>query len=184
MSRLICLLGLHGSGKTSAGRFLQNNHHVSHHISIGDLARLARSGSSPSDVPVRLIVALAKHKAGNVFDCKTAELLAEFLSKLVKLNGCISVDGFPSSAEHIPLLCQGAEIWKFEVDEKERFDRLLKRSELTKRKWVAGVPSERDKQIDITLEKCRDADLTVKVIENNEDLAALHLSCLKALYGV
>lgn len=184
MARLICLLGLHGSGKTSAGRYIKAQGFVNQHISIGDLARLARSGMTPSDVSTRLMLALSKHKAGTVFGSDTAQLLATFLTGTVKQQSCISVDGFPSSPGHLHMLPNHSEIWLFEMDEAIRFARLTARSETTKRKWTHGAPSERDAQLATTLQQAKDNGMLVKTINNDGELEALHEKCLRAVYDI
>lgn len=69
----ICLLGRHGSGKTTIGGALVQMGFT--HTSVGLLRRLAQHGHFPSDVPASLMLAMRRERAGALLSPRTASLI-------------------------------------------------------------------------------------------------------------
>jgi cytidylate kinase len=136
---LICLLGRHGSGKSSIGSILHSQYGY-HHLSIGLLRRLASNGQFPSDVPASLIIALKKTKAGHPLPTDVAVKLIAYANTFAN---CV-IDGFPVVNEHLLLLPPHTEFCYIWVPEAIRSNRLITRSESSKRKWTPGGHSERE----------------------------------------
>lgn len=181
MSALICLLGMHGSGKTAVGRSLRRENISASHISCGDLVRFAKRSFYPDDVPYKLMSLLAKHQQGTCFLPQTAELLASYLIELSKKK-IISVDGFPSDPSHIKYLQTAAtdlHICHVFVDQTTRQNRLITRGEQTKRKWNPNSQSERDLKLNATLQACRDAGFKVSQFDNTAPLDSV-----KSRFGI
>jgi adenylate kinase family enzyme len=177
---IVYLVGLHGSGKTTAGQKLTQaiDGHV--HISVGDLARFGRRGTLPAEVPTRLMACLARHQPGTVFSFQTATLLSDYLKTLATIKKSVSVDGFPSSPEHIQLLPNNAVILHLSTSEQTRHSRLENRSLTTGRKWVNGGASERDTELKNVLVAASIARVKVIDIDNSEGADELRQRCLKA----
>ncbi len=136
----VLLLGPHGSGKSSLGRYLAQQGYE--HLSVGTLARIARRGTIPSNVPLRLIMLLARHSPGQPLEAMAAKMLVEYANTRSK----VVIDGFPGTAEHVQLLPDLAS-WDFVyvwTPRQLRHERLVIRSELTARKWNPGGRSARD----------------------------------------
>lgn len=151
------------------------------HISVGDIARLGRQGRMPVDMPTRLMACLARHKRGTVFSDMTANLLAAFLKEQLLERKSVSVDGFPSSPDHLKLLPQNSRIIHITSGEQTRESRLEERGNTSVRKWVKGGLSERDMLLIATLDQAKNLGFSVEVIENNGDLNALRMACEKLL---
>lgn len=136
----ICLLGPHGSGKSSVGRALIA--HGYEHISIGAVARLARRNLNPSNIPGRLRIVLARHRPGSPLDpLAVSELLDHIRSR-----PRIVVDGFPASVEHLAAIGALDELIFVYVytPRPAREARLIVRAQTTPRGWQPGGRSERD----------------------------------------
>ena len=176
---IVYIVGLHGSGKTTAGKHLSQAIDGHIHISVGDLARFGRKGSLPAEVPTRLMACLARHKPGTVFSFQTATLLSEYLISLTNCKKSVSVDGFPSSPEHVQLLPNNAVILHLFTSEQTRHSRLENRSLTTGRKWVNGGASERDTELKNVLDAASTAGVKVIDIDNSESADKLLQSCLK-----
>lgn len=176
---IVGLIGLHGSGKTTLGRMLAIFEHGRRHLSVGDLARLARNGRVPNDVPVKLILELSKHQPG----CPLPDVAANHLVNYLKSSSGISVDGFPSCARHVRLIPKDAVIVVLRTTPQTAKTRLEIRAEKTNRKWVDGGVSERDKQLDETVCALKFAGINVIEIENNGSLIDLEAQA-RLLLGV
>ena len=177
---IIYIVGLHGSGKTTAGQHLTRvlDNHI--HISVGDLARFGRRGTLPAEVPTRLMACLARHKPGTVFSFQTATLLSEYLKSLAIAKKSVSVDGFPSSPEHIQLLQPNAVILHLFTSEQTRHSRLDNRSLTTGRKWVNGGASERDNELECVIKTASTERIKVINIDNSDGVDDLLSNCLSA----
>lgn len=180
VSDLICLVGLHGSGKTTIGRALALlTNHV--HVSVGDLGRIARRGLAPSDVPTRLLSCFSRHKPGTALSEQSSVLLVDYLRKL-SATSTVSVDGFPSHPSHISLLPSNAQVWHVEVsDNLARESRLAKRGELTKRQWVDGLKSERDILLGDTLTEAGKCNVKIVNILNDGEASDVVDRCRSLL---
>jgi dephospho-CoA kinase len=148
--RLLCFVGLHGVGKSTIAKAAARTA-CGIHISVGDLCRAARRGKVPEGWPVRLIAAFARHAPGSVLADETAELLLEFVSRIVRKDYMVFIDGFPSSVGHIDVLESNDTLrGKFrivmvECDDELRKARLLRRASETGRKWRQDMDAtERD----------------------------------------
>ncbi|PNE59643.1 hypothetical protein A8H39_00395 [Paraburkholderia fungorum] len=136
----VFLLGPHGCGKSTIGRNLAAQGYV--HLSIGLIGRLARRGSRPADIPVRLLQVMARHVPGEALDARAASVILDYARSLEK----VVIDGFPAHVEHLALL-NDIERWRFVyvlTPRQIREERLIKRAEDTKRGWTPGLKSARD----------------------------------------
>lgn len=138
---LLCLLGRHGSGKSTLGGALVRHGYT--HISVGMLRRLAMSYQFPSDVPPSLMVAMRRARGGE-------PLAVDIASKLIKhassFPRCV-IDGFPASVEHLDLLPRSATLALVWTPKRERERRLFERAEQTQRQWVPGRGSAREESL-------------------------------------
>ena len=98
-----------------------------------------------------MIAAFARHAPGSVLADETAELLLEFVSRIVRKDYMVFIDGFPSSVGHIDVLESNDTLrGKFrivmvECDDELRKARLLRRASETGRKWRQDMDAtERD----------------------------------------
>jgi dephospho-CoA kinase len=135
---LVCLLGRHGSGKSTIGTDMIA--HGFQHASVGMLRRLAQAGQFPSDVPAALMMAMRRERAGTALSTSTARKLVEYATRSPKAI----LDGFPSCVEHIDLLPAGTIFCVVWTPAQLRQQRLERRSETTKRVWTPGLHSERE----------------------------------------
>jgi adenylate kinase family enzyme len=142
MHPLVFLVGLHGSGKSTAGRQLAQ-YHGWHHISLGDLGRLARKGRRPNDVSLRLMVCMATFRPGTPLPEVTIQAIVSEVTKNAHVRPVVC-DGFPASAEHIRRLPAGSIVIELTCDPHVREHRLVARESQTLRKWTPGLPSLRD----------------------------------------
>lgn len=143
--KIIFLIGLHGVGKTSIAKIMENKFGCSH-ISIGDIGRSIRKRKIPSGLPGRLVRLMAAHEPGKIIDDDLAESIIHFIFEKSK-NSTIVIDGFPSEKNHIDLIESGSYVIKITCKEEERFKRLKIRSENTERKWSNGIESARDQNV-------------------------------------
>lgn len=155
---LVCLVGFHGTGKTSIARHLVKDAGFQH-LSVGDLGRLARRGRVPSNVPSTLMVLLARTTPGSILDDLTAEHLVAHLFTL-RATGPVVVDGFPACPGHVKFLDDRCFVAHITLSEQERNDRLLERGKQTVRQWTPGGSSARDQALEATLQAIKHA-LTV-----------------------
>lgn len=135
---LVCLLGRHGSGKSTIGADMIA--HGFQHASVGMLRRLAQAGQFPSDVPAALMMAMRRERAGTALSTPTARKLVEYAIRAPRAV----LDGFPSCVEHIDLLPAETIFCVIWTPAQLRLQRLERRSETTKRVWTPGLHSERE----------------------------------------
>ena len=135
-----CLLGPHGSGKSSLGRALIA--HGYEHIDVGAVSRLARRNLIPSNIPGRLRILLTRHVPGTPLDPLTVKELLEHIRSRPR----IVVNGFPASVEHLDAIGALDELSFVYVHtpRPEREARLILRAQTTPRGWQPGGRSERD----------------------------------------
>jgi hypothetical protein len=137
MTRL-CLIGRHGSGKSTIGSGLAC--HGYRHTSVGLLRRLAQSRQYPSDVPAGLISAMGRERAGALLTLPTAQrLVAHAFSRPLAV-----LDGFPASPSQIELLPPETIFCVVWTPPGLRGSRLESRAATTKRQWTPGRASERE----------------------------------------
>jgi len=146
---LVCLLGRHGSGKSTIGGDLIA--HGYQHTSVGTLRRLAQAAQFPSDVPAALMMAMRRERAGSPMSASTARKLVDYASKAHKAV----LDGFPSCVEHIALLPADTLFCVVWTPAQLRLQRLEHRSEITKRVWTPGLHSEREATLPVLLSTLR-----------------------------
>lgn len=142
---MICLLGRHGSGKSTIGADLVA--HGFQHTSVGMLRRLAQASQFPSDVPAALMMAMRRERAGSAMSAPTARKLVDYVTK--SPNGVL--DGFPSRVEHIALLPADTVFCVVWTPAHLRLERLAHRSDTTKRLWTPGLHSEREATLPVLL---------------------------------
>lgn len=138
---LLCLLGRHGSGKSTLGSALTAHGFV--HLSVGMLRRLASAKQFPSDVPPSLMIAMGRAKPGAPLQHDIAERL---IKHAAALPNCV-IDGFPASVEHLDLLppeTRFALVWTPKL---ERERRLIARAQQTQRQWTPGRGSAREESL-------------------------------------
>lgn len=135
---LVCLIGRHGSGKSTIGSRLAA--HGYRHISVGLLRRLAQSRQYPSDVPAGLIAAMGRERPGTLLSLPTAKRLV--------VHACSTalavLDGFPASPAQIELLPPDTIFCVVWTPHAMRTERLESRAATTKRQWTPGRASERE----------------------------------------
>lgn len=135
---LLCLIGRHGSGKSTIGARLAAQGY--RHISVGLLRRLAQSKQYPSDVPVVLISAMRRERPGALLSLPTAQRLVEYAC----LTSLTVLDGFPAGPEQVELLPADTIFCVVWAPHLLRAERLEERAATTKRQWIPGRPSERE----------------------------------------
>lgn len=138
---LVCLIGRHGSGKSTIGAALAP--HGFKHISVGALRRLAINGAIPVDVPYSLLSALKRTRPGQPLQLPVAHRLLDFA---LGFSDCV-IDGFPSISDHLALLPEHARIAYIWAPRLAREERLVARAAATSRLWVPGRPSERESNL-------------------------------------
>lgn len=146
---LVCLLGRHGSGKSTIGADLIA--HGYQHTSVGMLRRLAQASQFPSDVPAALMMAMRRERAGSAMSIPTAKKLVDYACKAPKAV----LDGFPSCVEHIALLPSDTVFCVVWTPALLRLQRLEHRSDTTKRLWTPGLHSEREASLPLLLSTLR-----------------------------
>ena len=161
---LLCLVGLHGTGKTTLARDLAR-HHGFAHLSLGDLGRLSRKGRLPSDIPPQLMVSVARSKPGGILDAGTAKLLFQHIDGLRKSTAVV-VDGFPACPDHLAWLDDRSLIGRLHLTDSLRELRLTRRSELGPRKWTPGGHSARDASLAETVHAARTMGLHLETFNN------------------
>jgi len=135
---LVCLIGRHGSGKSTIGARLATLGY--RHISVGLLRRLAQSKQYPSDVPAGLISAMGRERPGALLSLPTAlRLVAHACAATPTV-----LDGFPASPAQIELLPLDTIFCVVWTPPALRGTRLESRAATTKRQWTPGRASERE----------------------------------------
>lgn len=146
---LVCLLGRHGSGKSTLGADLIQ--HGFRHTSVGILRRLAQSSQFPGDVPAALMMAMRRERAGSAMSTPTARKLVDYATNVSKAV----LDGFPSCVEHLALLPADTVFCVVWTPAQLRLQRLEHRSDTTKRVWTPGLHSEREATLPVLLSTLR-----------------------------
>lgn len=146
---LVCLIGRHGSGKSTLGQALAGEGYK--HISVGLLRRLASSNEFPSDVPAVLMLALRRATAGAALSSDVARKLVRHASQFEN----VVLDGFPASLEHLALLPADSVFVVVWSPRAVRAERLLVRSESSKRLWTPGRNSERETILPLLIRQLR-----------------------------
>lgn len=146
---LICLIGRHGSGKSAIGAELAKLGYF--HISVGLLRRLSSANQFPSDFPVPLMLAMRRARPGVSLPADIGEKIVKFALSHTK---CV-IDGFPASLENLDQLPAQTHFGFVWVPRTTREDRLMLRSETSKRLWTPGRQTEREQVM---------AALTVKAL--------------------
>lgn len=149
MHPCIFLIGLHGSGKTTLGRLLQKEHGF-HHLSLGDIGRLARSMKIPREYSLRFVTAMARQEPATPLSPKVVSLLLAEIEHLRQFSP-VSIDGFPAEPSHVHQLPTRSLLVHVVVPENIRQERLVKRSQDTKRQWIPGLRSYRDEALPVIL---------------------------------
>lgn len=149
---LIFLIGLHGTGKTTAGKYFYN-HQGWYHISLGDLTRMARKRKILSDIPVSLATELMRHRPNEKMSERASNLLLNHLININERKNLIC-DGFPSEKEHVYLLPKKSIVIQLTCQHRE--ERLKIRSESTERKWTEGTLSRRDTNLQDVVEAAKE----------------------------
>lgn len=158
----ICLIGRHGSGKSTIGKALQE--HGYKHISVGTLKRLANNNQFPSDVPYSLMLMIKRAPAGQLLPDDTA---AKLIAHARSFRNCV-IDGFPASGRHLDMLpgdCVIGYVW---APKSVLPDRLTSRAETSVRKWTPGLKSEREVHLAEVAHRARNRRRVV-FIGNNGD---------------
>lgn len=164
---LLCLLGRHGSGKSTIGADLVA--HGFQHTSVGVLRRLAQASQFPIDVPAPLMMAMRRERAGSAMTANTAKKLIEYITKAPKAI----LDGFPSSVEHIALLPADTVFCVIWTPAVLRQQRLELRSETTKRLWTPGLHSEREVALPALIKTLRQSRRCIFVANDGTREAAV-----------
>lgn len=135
---LLCLLGRHGSGKSTIGAALQAFGYQ--HLSVGALRRVAQSNQFPSDVPAGLVSAMRRERPGAPLTPLAARRLVEHANSV----GQLVLDGFPSSPDHLALLPPDTVFCVVWTPALLREARLHARAASSKRLWTPGLASARE----------------------------------------
>lgn len=165
---LVCLIGRHGSGKSTIGAFLAARGY--RHISVGLLRRLAQAKQYPSDVPAGLISAMGRERPGALLSHLTAQrLVAHACSATPTI-----LDGFPASPEQIALLPADTIFCVVWAPHALRNIRLENRAATTKRQWIPGRASEREAALPALIASVRKTHrcLFIKNVASIEVVAA------------
>lgn len=163
---LICLIGRHGSGKSTIGTEMCKRGFT--HLSVGLLRRLAVEKTYPSDVPFILMTALRRHRPGAPLPTEVAQ---KFIAHAQSLKNCV-VDGFPASIEHLSLLPKDAVLVLVWAPKQIREQRLEARSQSTKRIWTPGRPSERESSLNTVLKAARKDRKIIFLSNHSDDIAS------------
>jgi len=173
---LVCLLGRHGSGKSTVGAGLIT--HGYQHTSVGMLRRLAQASQFPSDVPAALMMAMRRERAGTAMSAPTAKKLIDYATKAPQTV----LDGFPSCVDHIALLPHDTVFCVLWTPSRLRLQRLEHRSETTKRLWTPGLHSEREATLPVLLSTLRRTRRCI-FVSNDSTPAAAVTEMLEKLAG-
>ena len=146
---IVCLLGRHGSGKSTVGNYLTT--HGYQHTSVGMLRRLAQASQFPSDVPAALMMAMRRERAGTALSAPTGKKLVDYATKAPRAV----LDGFPSCVEHVAMLPDDTVFCVVWTPAQLRLKRLEHRSDTTKRLWTPGLHSEREASLPVLLSSLR-----------------------------
>jgi dephospho-CoA kinase len=164
---LVCLLGRHGSGKSTVGADLTAYGY--RHTSVGMLRRLAQAMQFPSDVPASLMMAMRRERAGAALSPSTAMKLVEYAAGSTKAV----LDGFPSSVEHIPLLPADTVFCVIWTPSCLRLERLEHRASTSKRIWTPGLHSARESALPLLILSLRHSRRCIFVANDTTREAAV-----------
>lgn len=159
---IICLIGRHGSGKSTVGAFCARE--GAKHISVGQLRRLANGRVFPSDIPVSLLLQFRNLKAGEPLSKEVSLRLLDYAGKFDH----VVLDGFPAATEHLELLPASTIFCYLWVPAKLREVRLGIRSANTSRTWTSGGISVREQVLSNLINDIRKRT-TLNFIRNTED---------------
>lgn len=173
MTDLVCLIGRHGSGKTTIGTAMEQAGFQ--HISLGLLKRFARNGLYPSDIPLPLMLELKRQKSNSILPLSLAQKLVQWIQSFPR---CV-IDGFPASPEHLPLLPEHTVIVYVYTPRIERERRLKIRSENSRRLWIPGGKSLREAALPELVVACRHSFVTIFL--KNDDPTILTDRLLKKI---
>jgi hypothetical protein len=162
--QLIFLVGLHGTGKTTLGRWLQAERGW-RHFSVGDFARKARRRERFSDIPLALLAELARQVPNTRMNPRLVTLLLELLQSWNQKSHVVC-DGFPSEPMHLQQLPAHARILHITCTDREQ--RLALRSENTNRCWTPGNSSYRDHALPLLLSAA--SPITLATVNNDASL--------------
>ncbi len=163
---LICLIGRHGTGKSTFAGML--GAYGFEHFSVGTLRRLARRGEFPVDVPVSLMLALRRIPNGEMLPDGVVKQLIE----IAKQSSACVLDGLPATPAHIELLPADALTIYMHTVSSIRTARLQARAEVSLRKWHADYKSTRDLSLAAVVRRLR-ADRRIVLVRNDGDLGRL-----------
>ena len=99
--------------------------------------------------------------------------------KSILMTKPVSLDGFPSSSEHLALLPAKTHFVVVECDGNTRTDRLIERGNKTVRKWIEGQSSQRDLLLDNVQQEIKNQELNFHQLNNNGDLSRLQDEVIK-----
>lgn len=162
---LLCLLGRHGSGKSTIGALLAAAGHP--HVSVGLLRRLAQARQFPSDIPPGLMLAMRRERAGAPLSPATA---ARLLQHVCAVPSAV-LDGFPASPEHVAMLPPDAVFCVVWTPSALRDTRLEDRSAKSKRQWTPGLTSARESALPSVLRIARRSGRCI-FLRNDQDASA------------
>jgi dephospho-CoA kinase len=164
--RRVALIGLHGSGKGTAGRILRAMGYS--HWSVGDIRRRLRSGDGCGDLPTLLVAAVRRARPGEPL---APSAVRAILSAADNLPMC-AIDGLPDGVEHATHFGSGWRVLNLRCPEPMRQERLRQRAQETDRIWIDGVASPRDARLPMTVAALPPG--VVVPIDNDGSLDLLH----------
>lgn len=159
---LVCLVGRHGSGKSTIGKELALRGYL--HLSVGLLRRLANAGEFPVDIPVTLMMAMRRAIPGEAL---SLELSSKLLKHATSVPNCV-IDGFPASTGHLQLLPPNTLIGLVWSPRSVRETRLNHRAQTSQRLWTPGRPSERERSLAAIVAESRRLRSTI-FLPNRQD---------------
>jgi adenylate kinase family enzyme len=166
-NQLICLVGRHGSGKSSFAQFLARKYGW-RHICIGLLKRLSARHKLASGVPAPLLFGMRREKPGEPLSRALSEKL---LLHAASFDICI-LDGFPATKEHVLLLPDKTILVVVAAPKPKRRERLIRRSRETQRKWATEKHSPRDVALPEVIASAKKRFCVFFVHNAHDDLAA------------
>lgn len=173
---LLCLIGRHGSGKSTLGKLLQATGAC--HYSLGTLFRIAKQNPLvlPRDIPPGVMFALRQHAR----QTPLAESILRQVIDLAMASGYGVLDGLPAHPDHLRLLPGDTHFAYLYVPEPLRLHRLAERQNRSMRSWSPDRASARDLALPATVLACR---ATRKLLYfPNGSFEQLHVTC--AFYAV
>jgi adenylate kinase family enzyme len=165
MSKIIFLIGLHGCGKSSIGKRIEEVPGW-RSFSVGDLGRSARRNHPVAGISIRTLTRLGQTSPGKPMTLDLATLL---VSDLVKHNRVVC-DGFPASPEHLQVIPAGSTVVLVSCKEDLRQERLTDRALSTRRSWTPGMPSERDELVSQVFQGAQEFPLELLKFDNSGPL--------------